>query len=99
MKDLDIIQLYWSRDERAVAETKIKYGGLLHSIALNILANPQDSEECVNDTYNKAWDTMPPEKPKYLPAYLGRIVRNISINLWHKNRAQKRYSGNWDQSK
>lgn len=93
MEDLKIIQLYWSRDESAIVETKNKYGNLLHSIALNILSNRQDSEECINDTYNRAWNTMPPEKPKYLPAYLGRIVRNISINLWHKNRAQKRYDG------
>ena len=93
MEDLDIIALYWSRDEAAIRETSKKYGHLLYGIAFNILSNHEDSEECINDTYCKAWNVIPPEKPNSLSAYLGRIVRNTSINLWYKNRAQKRYNG------
>jgi|LGOV01.1.fsa_nt_gb RNA polymerase sigma-70 factor (ECF subfamily) len=93
MEDLQIIELYWSRDEAAISETDTKYGRLLHSIAKNILSKHEDAEETVSDTYSKAWDAMPPQRPKYLSAYLGRIARNLSINRWHKNRAQKRYYG------
>jgi RNA polymerase sigma-70 factor (ECF subfamily) len=93
MEDLQIIELYWSRNEEAIQETNTKYGRFLHSIALNILSNQQDSEECVSDTYCKAWNVIPPQKPNSLAAYLGRIVRNLSINRWHEKRAQKRYNG------
>lgn len=93
MEDLQIIDLYWSRDEEAISETSKKYGRMLHSIAMNILSRQEDAEETVSDTYGKAWETMPPQRPKFLSAYLGRIARNLSINLWHKNRAQKRYNG------
>ena len=91
MEDWQIIGQYWSRNESAIQETDIKYGQLLHSITWNILANSEDSEECVSDTYLKAWNSMPPENPNSLAAYLGRIARNLSINRWHENRAQKRY--------
>jgi RNA polymerase sigma-70 factor (ECF subfamily) len=90
MEDLQIIEMYWLRDEAAISETDKKYGRLLHSIANNILSKCQDAEETVSDTYSKAWDAMPPQRPKFLAAYLGRITRNISINYWHKNRAKKR---------
>lgn len=93
MEDLQIIELYWLRDEAAIKETNIKYGLMLQTIALNILSNYEDGEECVNDTYSKAWNTMPPQKPNSLAAYLGRIIRNLAINRWHQNRAQKRYNG------
>lgn len=93
MEDMQIIKLYWSRDETAIQETNTKYGRLLHSIAFNILSNHEDSEECVSDTYNKVWDIIPPQEPDSLTAFLGRIVRNLSINRWHKNRSQKRYNG------
>lgn len=93
MDDLQIIELYWAREEAAIAESSIKYGKLLHHIAYNILANREDSEECVSSTYGRAWDTMPPQKPGSLSAYLGRITRNLSINRWYENRAQKRGGG------
>lgn len=93
MEDMQIVKLFWSRDEAAIRETNAKYGGLLHTIALNILSNHEDSEECVSDTYSKAWNAMPPQKPNSLAAYLGRIVRNLSINRWYEHRAQKRYNG------
>ena len=92
MEDLEIIELYWKRDESAIEETNTKYGKLLHKISLNILSNFEDSQECVNDTYIKVWKSIPPQRPKFFTAYLGRIVRNVSINRWHESRAQKRYS-------
>jgi RNA polymerase sigma-70 factor (ECF subfamily) len=93
MDDARIIELYWQRDERAVSESRAKYGGLLMRIAVNILQNAEDGEECVSDTYIRAWDTMPPQRPHSLAAYLGRIVRNLSVNRWHTLRAQKRGGG------
>src|SRR5690554_167262 len=93
MDDFQIIELYNARVETAISETDSKYGKMLHRIAFNILSNHWDSEEIVNDTYGKAWEAIPPEKPKSLGAYLGRITRNLSINRWHGKRAKKRYNG------
>lgn len=93
MEDSRIIELYWQRDENAIAETELKYGAFCHSVAFNLLSVHEDAEECVCDTYHQAWLLMPPQHPVRLKAWLGRIVRNISINLWHKNHAQKRYGG------
>ena len=93
MEDTGIIALYWQRDERAIAETDSKYGSLCRRIAMNILRCFSDSEECVSDTYLKAWDTMPPQRPESLKAYLGRIVRNLSISRYRALHAQKRYAG------
>lgn len=93
MEDKQIIELYNARMEAAISETDAKYGRMLHGIAMNILSNPWDSEEVVNDTYGKAWNAIPPEKPNSLGAYLGRITRNLSINRWHEKRAKKRYDG------
>lgn len=93
MEDAQIIDLYWLRNEQAIAETDRKYGGFCHNIAMNILRSFSDSEECVSDTYHRAWDTMPPQKPGSLRAYLGRIVRNLSISRYRQLHAQKRFSG------
>lgn len=93
MEDLQIIDLYWQRDEQAIRETDGKYGPLCHRIAMNILSSFQDSEECVSDTYGRAWDTMPPQRPDSLRAYLGRIVRNLSISRYRSIHAQKRGEG------
>lgn len=93
MEDMQIIGLYNARDERAIRETDNKYGRMLHGIAMNILSDYWDSEEIVNDTYSKAWNAIPPDKPSFLAAYLGRITRNLSINRWNEKRAKKRYSG------
>lgn len=90
MEDTEIVELYWNRNEAAIGESSIKYGRMLKHISFNILSNNEDSEECVNDTYGKAWNSMPPQKPNSLAAYLGRITRNISINRWHMNHAKKR---------
>ena len=91
MEDDKIIELYWSRNELAISECKAKYDSSLIRISYNILSNHEDSEECVSDTHIKVWNAIPPDKPCSLFAYLGRITRNISINLWHKRNAQKRF--------
>lgn len=93
MDDLHIIGLYFKRDEDAISETATKYGAFCHGIALNILSIDADAEECVNDTYLRAWNSMPPQKPNKLGTWLGKVVRNIAFDLWKKNHRQKRYAG------
>ena len=93
MQDQDIIELYNSRNEQAITETSNKYGCYCTSIALNILHNMQDAEECVNDTYLRAWETMPPQKPNALSAYLGRITRNLALNRLSYKAREKRAEG------
>ena len=93
MEDLQIIDLYFARDEAAIAETDKKYGSFCHGIALNILTINADAEECVNDAYLQAWNAIPPQRPNRFGVWLGRVVRNIALNLWHKNHRQKRYAG------
>ena len=92
MEDSKIVELYWERSEDAIKETQIKYHAYLRAIAMNVLHNKEDCDECVNDTYLTAWNKIPPEKPLSLSAYLGKITRCISINLYHKNKAKKRYN-------
>jgi len=93
MEDFQIISLYFERDEAAISETATKYGAFCHGIALNILSINADADECVNDTYLQAWNSIPPQKPDKLGAWLGKVVRNIAFNLWKKNHRQKRYAG------
>ena len=93
MDDERILDLYWQRSERAVAETDARYGGLLRSIAQNILRDAADAEECVSDAYLRAWTTIPPQRPKSLAAYLARIARNLSIDRLRRNGAAKRGGG------
>ncbi len=93
MTDTEIINLYNSRNEEAITQTNIKFGRLLFSVADNILHNKSDSEETVNDTYKKAWFNIPPDMPNKLIAYLCKITRNLSLNLYNKTHAAKRYSG------
>ncbi|WP_343209401.1 sigma-70 family RNA polymerase sigma factor [Anaerolentibacter hominis] len=93
MEDGLIIALYWERNEEAIAQSNLKYGGFLRKLAFNILSSHEDSEECINDTWHRAWNTMPPKKPDSLRAYLGRIVRNLSISRFRMNRAKKRFDG------
>lgn len=90
MDDSGIIDLYWARDQRAVAETAQKYGAFLHSVSWNILRSHDDAEECVNDTYLRTWNAIPPTRPTTLRAWLGRIARNLSLDRWKQGRAQKR---------
>lgn len=93
MEDAAIIDLYWARDQQAIVESDQKYGAFCAALARNILSSIQDAEECVNDTWHRAWDTMPPQRPGSLRAYLGRIVRNLSIDRWRRGKAQKRGEG------
>ena len=87
MDDSAIVELFWKRDEQAIAATTEKYNVYCLSIAMNILGNIEDAEECVNDAYLNTWNSIPPNKPKMLSTYLGKIVRNMSFNLYKKNRA------------
>ena len=77
MEDSQIIDLYWARSEQAVQETDTKYGGYCRAIAHNILKSLEDSEECVADTWLRAWNAMPPQRPSVLSAFLGRITRKL----------------------
>ncbi|MBQ8263623.1 MAG: sigma-70 family RNA polymerase sigma factor [Oscillospiraceae bacterium] len=93
MTDARIIELYFERDERAISETDRKYGPYCRSIAYNILFSKEDSEECVNDTYLRAWTSMPPQRPNILSAFLAKICRGLSIDRWRRDRAEKRGGG------
>lgn len=93
MDDQQIIELYWARSETAIAETARKYGPYCHFIAYHILRSKEDSEECVNDTYWKAWGAMPPQRPHQLRTFLGKITRNLSLNRYAKAAAEKRGAG------
>lgn len=93
MDDSKIVQLYWDRNEQALNATSDKYGNYCISIAKNILGNKEDAEECVNDTYMRAWNSLPPHRPNILSTYLGKITRNLSFNLYKRNTADKRGGG------
>ena len=90
MDDLDIIELYFARKEEAISETERKYGGYCHQISMNILASKEDAEECVNDTWMKTWNSIPPQRPGVLRLFLGTITRNLSINRYKARQAQRR---------
>ena len=93
MEDEKIVQLYWDRDERAIPETAAKYGGYCTSIAQNILGSAEDAEECVNDTYMSAWNSIPPHRPGNLCTFLGKLTRNLSLNRYRYSTARKRGGG------
>jgi RNA polymerase sigma-70 factor (ECF subfamily) len=88
--DNKIIDLYFARDERAIKQTKAKYGKLLFGISYGILHSVPDAEECVDDTYMSAWGAIPPAKPTYFSAFLSKIVRNISFNRYNQNKRRTR---------
>lgn len=90
MEDFKIIELFFKRNENAISETERKYGRYLSKIAYNILFDTEDSEECVNDTYMKAWNTIPPQQPEILSTFLGKITRHLAIDLFRKKHAEKR---------
>lgn len=93
MNDLGIIDLFFERSEKAISELSSKYGGIVFKIARNTLNNPQDAEECVNDTYFGVWNSIPPQRPESLLAFVCRIARNISINRLEHNTCQRRGGG------
>ena len=93
LEDSKIIDLYWARKEQALAETDAKYGSYCRAIARNILRNFEDTEECVSDTWLHAWNSMPPQRPGILSAFLGRITRNLSFDRCKYQQAAKRGGG------
>lgn len=93
MDDLQIVELYYDRYEIAIAITEEKYGSYCRKIAHNILSNNEDAEECVNDAYMAAWNSIPPHKPESLKTYLGKLTRNISIDRWRALRTLKNGGG------
>ncbi len=93
MDDSHIIELFWHRDEQAVRETQQKYGAYCTVIANNVLLCLEDSQECVQDALLRLWDTIPPQCPRRLQAYLGRITRNLAVNRLRANNAQRRGGG------
>ena len=92
MDDNKIIELFYERSEQAIVALSKKYGDTCYKIAVNILKDDSDAEECVNDTYLGVWNTIPPQNPKPLLTYICRIVRNLSIKRYHQNTAKKRNS-------
>lgn len=90
MHDRDIVMLYFNRNEKAISETISKYSTYCMSIAYGILLNEQDAEECVNDTYLRVWNSIPPAQPHSLKAYVGTIVRRLAINKYKREHTAKR---------
>lgn len=93
MDDRKIIDLYWKRSESAISETAKKYGRYCLQIAFHILHNHEECEECVNDTYWRAWNAIPPNRPNRLAVFLGKITRNLSLDRYAHNTAEKRGKG------
>ena len=93
MDDAGILALYFARDERAVTETAGKYGGQCYAVSYQILRSHQDAEECVNDTYIRAWNAIPPARPTFLGAFILKITRNLSLSAYKAARAEKRGGG------
>lgn len=93
MNDREIVNLFWQRSEQAIKETEQKYGRYCHIIAYNILENSEDSEECVNDTWMSAWNSMPDKRPERLSPFLARITRNFALTKIVRRTAKKRGGG------
>lgn len=98
MTDERIVDLYWRRDESAVAETQQKYGHYLTKIAYNILNDMEDSLESVNDTYMRAWKAMPPHRPRVLSSFLAKITRRVAIDVVRKRTREKRIPSEYTYS-
>lgn len=93
MNDEQIVALYFARDEQALVQTEEKYGGYCFSLANRILCSPPDAEETVSDTYLKAWQSIPPTRPRVLRQFLAKITRNLAFTRWRADHAQKRGGG------
>ena len=93
MPDADIVALYFARSEEAIAESDRKYGKTCHTIAYNILRSDEDAEECVSDTWLRAWNAIPPEKPARLGAWLSTVTRRLALTRYERGTAAKRYGG------
>ena len=90
LEDEQIIQLYWNRDESAIEASSQKYGSYVRRISYQILNDAADAEECVNDTWLRAWNAIPPHRPPVLATFLGKITRNLSFDLYKKRHREKR---------
>ncbi len=93
LSDAEIVELLWERSENGLRRAEQKYGRLCHRIAMNLLGQQEDAEECVNDVYLALWDTIPPNRPESLMAYMCKIIRNISITRLRKREARQRNCG------
>lgn len=93
MEDNAIIDLYWARDQKAIVRTEEKYGKYCYKIAWNVLREHRDCEECISDTWLRAWNRMPSERPGILLAFLGAITRNLSLDRYRRSHAAKRGGG------
>ena len=93
MDDRRIVELFLERWEEAILQTDIKYGRYCHRIAFNVLGNDEDSEECVNDAYMRAWGSIPPNEPSSLSSYIGRITRNLALDRLRQKQSDKRGNG------
>ena len=93
MDDPDIIRLFFSRSEQAIAETRSKYGAYCMAIARSILGRPEDCEECLNDVWLKLWHTIPPQQPRCLRAFAGTVTRTRALSIFRASHARKRGSG------
>lgn len=98
MDDGSIIRLFEERDEQGIAELETKYSAYLRRIAKNVLRDGRDAEECVNDTYLKVWNRIPPEKPDDLPAFIGKIARDSAIDSYRSKTAKKRRGSEYESS-
>lgn len=98
MQDSQIIDLFFARDEQAIAKTAEKYGSYCTVVANNILSDHFDSEECVNDAYLAAWNSIPPERPERLQAYLARLTRNSALNRYKAKHRERRGGGEFELS-
>ena len=92
MSDQKIIELFWSRDERAISFTDAKYRAYLFTIAHNIIYDAYDCDECLSDTYLRAWNKIPPARPNVFSSFLARITRGLALDKFRKNTAEKRNS-------
>ena len=93
MEDARIVDLYWQRSDEAIPRTEAKFGRYCRSVALRILGDELDAEECVNDTWLAAWNSMPDNRPAKLCPYLGKITRNFALTRLSERTAQKRGGG------
>lgn len=93
MEDRQIVELFFARSEEAIFQTDLKYGHYCHRIAYNILRNDEDSEECVNDAYMRAWNSIPPNSPSSLTAFIGKITRNLALDKLRQKNSDKRGGG------
>ena len=93
MTDAEIISLFWDRDQTAITQSANQYGGYCYFIANSILKDKEDSEECLNDTWLRAWGSIPPQRPNRLSLFLGRITRNLAFDKYKMRKAQKRSDG------